>query len=137
MTNEAFLKNLQAITAKEQNAQTTAEFAAAFLEGCAEELKIYTMGITAPDNADEVHPLFIGPENNRMMLCYTSTEEAGKFHRKLAEQDTRKLICMHVAAETVLSTALADPAVQAIGFDLDGDHSVVVGRAVFEAILHK
>ena len=59
MTNEAFLKNLQAITAKEQNAQTTAEFAAVFLEGCAEELKIYTMGITAPDNADEVHLLHV------------------------------------------------------------------------------
>ena len=48
MTNEAFLKNLQAITAKEQDAQTTAEFAAAFLEGCAEELKIYTMASPPP-----------------------------------------------------------------------------------------
>ena len=94
MTDKQFWQELANIMKKPQNDITTIEFIQMLLQGGDEDLAVLALCIQDKRNPDRASQLYAGPNDQRIMLCYTSEEEAKKNKRPLPPNDKRKIKCL-------------------------------------------
>ena len=120
---------------KPQNDITTIEFIQMLLQGGDEDLAVLALCIQDKHNPDRASQLYAGPNDQRIMLCYTSEEEAKKNKRPLPPNDKRKIKCLPLSVRDVINNALMKDSIMGIAFDSESDHKYMIPKKLILMVL--
>ena len=135
MTDKQFWQKLANIMKKPQNDITTIEFIQMLLQGGDEDLAVLALCIQDKHNPDRASQLYAGPNDQRIMLCYTSEEEAKKNKRPLPPNDKRKIKCLPLSVRDVINNALMKDSIMGLAFDSESDHKYMIPKFMIPMVL--
>jgi len=135
LTDKQFWQKLANIMKKPQNDITTIEFIQMLLQGGDEDLAVLALCIQDKHNPDRAFQLYAGPNDQRIMLCYTSEEEAKKNKRPLPPNDKRKIKCLPLSVRDVINNALMKDSIMGLAFDSESDHKYMIPKFMIPMVL--
>ena len=135
MTNKQFWQKLADIMKKPQNDVTTIEVIQTLLQAGDEDLAILALCIQEENNPDEACQLYAGPNDERIMLCYTSEEEAKKNRKPLPGYNKRKIKCLPLSVRDVINNALMKDSIIALSFDSESKHKYVIPKVMIPMVI--
>ena len=135
MTDKQFWQKLANIMKKPQNDITTIEFIQMLLQGGDEDLAVLALCIQDKHNPDRASQLYAGPNDQRIMLCYTSEEEAKKNKRPLPPNDKRKIKCLPLSVRDVINNALMKDSIMGLIFDSESNHGYIIPKKLILMVL--
>ena len=135
MTNKQFWQRLDNIMKKPQDHITTIEFIQMLLQGGDEDLSILALCTQDKQNPDLAYQIYAGPQDSRIMLCYTSEVEAKKNRRPLPSDDKRKIKCLPLSLRDVLNNALQKDSIAALSFNSENSHRYVIPKQMILMVI--
>lgn len=135
MTDKQFWQKLTDIMKKPQNDVTTIEVIQTLLQAGDEDLAILALCVQEKNNPDGACQLYAGPKDKRIMLCYTSEEEANKNKKRLPSSDKRKIKCLPLSVRDVINNALMKDSIVALSFDSESKHGYIVPKFMIPVVL--
>lgn len=135
MTDKQFWQKLANIMKKPQNDITTIEFIQMLLQGGDEDLAVLALCIQDKHNPDSAYQLYAGPNDQRIMLCYTSEEEAKKNKRPLPPNDKRKIKCLPLSVRDVINNALMKDSIMGLSFDSESNHGYIIQKMLILMVI--
>jgi len=135
LTDKQFWQKLANIMRKPQNDITTIEFIQMLLQGGDEDLAVLALCIQDKHNPDMAYQLYAGPNDQRIMLCYTSEEEAKKNKCPLPPNDKRKIKCLPLSVRDVINNALMKDSIMGLAFDSESDHKYMIPKFMIPMVL--
>ena len=135
MTDKQFWQKLADIMKKPQNDVTTIELIQTLLQAGNEDLAILALCVQEKNNPDGACQLYAGPQDKRIMLCYTSEEEAKKNRKPLPSSDKRKIKCLPLSVRDVINNALMKDSIAALSFDSESSHMYVIPKMMIPMVI--
>ena len=135
MTDKQFWQKLADIMKKPQNDVTTIELIQTLLQAGNEDLAILALCVQEKNNPDGACQLYAGPQDKRIMLCYTSEEEAKKNRKPLPSSDKRKIKCLPLSVRDVINNALMNDSIVALSFDSENKHGYIVPKQMISMVI--
>ena len=135
MTDKQFWQKLANIMKKPQNDITTIEFIQMLLQGGDEDLAVLALCIQDKHNPDSAYQLYAGPNDQRIMLCYTSEAEAKKNKRPLPPNDKRKIKCLPLSVRDVINNALMKDSIMGLSFDSESNHGYIIQKMLILMVI--
>lgn len=135
MTNKQFWQKLADIMKKPQNDVTTIEVIQTLLQAGDENLAILALCVQEKNNPDGACQLYAGAKDKRIMLCYTSENEAKKNKMSLLGNDKRKIKCLPLSVRDVINNALMKDSIAALSFDSESSHMYVIPKLMIPMVI--
>ena len=135
MTNKQFWQKLGNIMKKPQDDVTTIEVIQTLLQAGDEDLSLLALCVQEKNNPDRAYQLYDGPMDKRIMLCYTSEEEAKKNRKSLPRGDKRKILCLPLSVRDIINNALMKDSIIGLAFDSESNHSYVIPKTMIPMVI--
>ena len=135
LTNKQFWKKLADIMKKPQNDGTTIEMIQTLLQTGDEDLAVLALCVQEGNDPNGARQLYAGPSNARIMLCYTSEDEAKKERRMLPSGDKRKIKCLPLRVRDVVNNALMKDSIVALAFDPENKHGYILPKQMIMMVV--